>query len=229
MKKLRRVPRFDLLEVVLVVALVSTAAWKAGRTGAHQVSLEARPLEQKYGPAHNSEHEEEWIIRDFFNDRHGGYFVDVGANHYRHYSNTYYLDAVLGWSGIAVEPQREFADGYVKNRPRTKFKALFVSDESNEQAKLFVLDKNTLVTSAREEFTSRYGRGVKEVPAITITLNDLSRCRASEVCGFYEHGHRTLGAKGALRFRYRAFQACTGVHRSAARSSAADTRLLCVA
>jgi len=173
MKKVNRLPQLDLLEVVLIVALASTVAWKVGQASADQASLLVRPLQQKFGSAHNSEHAEEWIIRDFFNDRRGGFFVDVGANHYQHYSNTYYLDAVLGWSGIAVEPQREFADGYVKNRPRTKFRPFFVSSASNEQAKLYVLDSNRLVTSAQQEFTSRYGAGVKEVPAITITLDDL--------------------------------------------------------
>jgi hypothetical protein len=34
---------------------------------------------QKYGPNRNSQDEEEWFIRDYFKDRRGGTFVDVGA------------------------------------------------------------------------------------------------------------------------------------------------------
>ncbi len=58
-------------------------------------------------------------------DRHGGTFVDVGANDYKANSKTYYLEKVLGWSGIAVDPQREFAAGYAGHRPHTKFSSFF--------------------------------------------------------------------------------------------------------
>ena len=49
-----------------------------------------------YGPAHETEREEEWMIRDFFKDRRNGFFVDVGANHYRLTSKSYYLETTLG-------------------------------------------------------------------------------------------------------------------------------------
>ena len=65
-----------------------------------------------YGPGHATEREEEWMIRDFFKDRRGGFFVDVGANHYRWTSKTYYLETTLGWSGLAIEPQQQYAADY---------------------------------------------------------------------------------------------------------------------
>src|SRR5687768_18188365 len=51
----------------------------------------------RYGPDHYTEREEEWMIRDYFQDKRGGVFVDVGANHYRSMSKTYYLESRLGW------------------------------------------------------------------------------------------------------------------------------------
>src|SRR5262249_38048392 len=48
----------------------------------------ARYLAAAYGPARYSQFAEEWIIRDFFQDRRNGVFVDVGANHYRDSSTT---------------------------------------------------------------------------------------------------------------------------------------------
>ena len=54
----------------------------------------------------------------------------------------------LNWSGIAVEPLREFEADYRTHRPRTRFLPFFVSDVSNEVAKLYVLEKNTLISSA---------------------------------------------------------------------------------
>ena len=167
--------RFDLVEALLIVVLTAIVGWKVGRAQAAPMIApsEAEPLATKYGPSRNSEHEEEWIVRDFFGERRGGFFVDVGANDYKRGSNTYYLDTVLGWSGIAVEPQRQFEADYVKHRPRTKFRPFFVSDQSNSEAKLYVLAKNSLVSSADPEFTARWGADAKAITAPTITLNDL--------------------------------------------------------
>jgi FkbM family methyltransferase len=148
------------------------AAWGSGQFPASP-SPELQSLASRYGPHRNSEHAEEWIIRDFFRDRPAGTFVDVGANDYRAFSNTYYLEAQLGWSGIAIEPQRQFESGYSKYRPRTKFRSFFVSDASNKQAKLYVQARNKLVTSADHEFNERYGHETEEIVAPTITLDDL--------------------------------------------------------
>jgi FkbM family methyltransferase len=134
---------------------------------------EAERLAATYGPDKSSENAEEWIIRDFFGDLRGGVFVDVGANHYRKFSNTYYLETSLGWSGLAIEPQREFGADYARHRPRTRFVPFFVSDISNREAKMFVSADNTLVTSAVKEFTERWGKEMTAVTAPTITLTDL--------------------------------------------------------
>src|SRR4051812_43759671 len=186
--------RFDLVELSLVVLLVAVAGWIAGRTRsvppvppadtAVDVPSEARALADKYGPARNSEHEEEWVIRDFFGTRRDGVFLDVGANDYKTFSNTYYLETALGWSGIAVEPQRQFAAGYAEFRPRTKFLPFFVSDASNQRAKLYVLSRNPLVTSADKSFTSRYGKDTTELEAPTITLDDLLAAEAVKALDF---------------------------------------------
>src|SRR4026208_1800269 len=72
----------------------------------------ARYLAAAYGPDRYSQFAEEWIIRDFFQDRRGGVFVDVGANHYRDSSTTYSLEKNLGWSGLAIEPLAQFEADY---------------------------------------------------------------------------------------------------------------------
>lgn len=63
----------------------------------------------EYGPSRNSQYAEEWLIRDFFGDQGNGFFVDVGAHDYERFSNTYYLETALGWSGQAIDAQDEFA------------------------------------------------------------------------------------------------------------------------
>jgi FkbM family methyltransferase len=80
---------------------------------------------------------------------------------------------VLNWSGIAVEPLRQFEADYVKFRPRTKFMPFFVSDTSNQLAKLYVLGKNSLISSADRSFTEQTGEKAKAIDVPTITLTDL--------------------------------------------------------
>jgi FkbM family methyltransferase len=169
---------------LLVLATVSAAAaaWYAVRAEREPPATGPAPVQsvyemdffrKRYGPNHHTEREEEWMIRDYFQDRRGGVFVDVGANHYRATSKTYYLETQLGWSGIAIEPQREFAADYAKHRPRTKFLPFFVSDASNETARLYIIRNMSPVASSDGEFVKKFGNPdeVRDVP--TITLNDL--------------------------------------------------------
>jgi len=176
--------RFDLLEIasVSVLTFVAGLSIEAAYSAKHELGFrsvleylttESRALEARFGPDSNSEYQEEWVVRDFFQNKRDGIFVDVGANDYRHFSNTYFLEAQLGWSGLAIDPQREFEIGYTKFRPRTRFRAFFIGEKSNEQAKLYVQRGNSLVTSSEKTFTERYGANVSEVTAPTITLNDL--------------------------------------------------------
>jgi FkbM family methyltransferase len=170
--------RFDLVELAAIALLVGLSVWRLGY-GARQplpyteLGGEAARLKAAYGPDRQSENFEEWIIRDFFRDRRGGFFVDVGANHYKRFSNTYYLEEHLGWSGIAIDPHATFDGDYRRYRPRTRFFPLFVSDKSNETARLYVLDGNPLITSASEDFTRAFGKNVVEMSAPTVALSDL--------------------------------------------------------
>ena len=168
--------KFDIIEVALLVGLASFIAFAFGITRTRWTTAPELPMyAEKYGPERNSMGGEEWLIRDYFQDKRNGVFVDVGANHYKNLNNTYFLEAHLSWSGLAVEPLQEFASEYAKFRPRTKFVPVFVSDVSNEQAKIFVPQGRSVVTSSDRAFAERHGRGfeVKEVSAPTITLNDL--------------------------------------------------------
>ncbi len=157
-----------ILACLLCIGVAGAAARYRYRTKAAPVieypaHPESQALKEKYGPHRNSYSEEEWCIRDFFNDKRDGFFVDVGANDYKVTSNTYSLDTVLNWRGLAIEPQRQFEADYAKFRPRTKFLSFFVSDASNQLAKMHVLKKNSLIASANRSFTEREGEKAKEI------------------------------------------------------------------
>jgi FkbM family methyltransferase len=177
---------------MVVLGAVAWGGWRVGRSTAaplHEApaaapntraaanpvvsASELRAFRERYGPDHFSEREEEWMIRDFFQDRRDGVFVDVGAHHFKSSSKTYYLESKLGWSGLAIEPQVEFGPEYATYRPRTRFLPFFVSDVSNDKAKLYVLKNMRSVASGDGDFVKQFGKPdeVREVP--TITLNDL--------------------------------------------------------
>ena len=164
-----------MLQLMLALVLLVSAAGcsrQPANTGPN-VEPEAEGLKAKYGPSKNSYGPEEWIVRDFFQDKRDGVFLDVGANHYKSTSNTFYLETVLNWSGIAIDALPEFAADYQKFRPRTKFFAFFVSDKSNERAKMYVLEKNKQIGSGEKAFAEQHGDKAKEIDVPTITLNDL--------------------------------------------------------
>jgi FkbM family methyltransferase len=171
--------RFSSLHILYACALCAVLGASIMRYRATATPIqyarhpESQALLDKYGPQKNSYSEEEWSIRDFFKDRRDGFFVDVGANDYRITSNTYYLDTVLNWKGIAVEPQKQFEADYLKYRPRTKFVSFFVSDASNQLAKMYLVNKSSLIASGNRGFTEQVGEKAKEVEVATITLNDL--------------------------------------------------------
>ena len=121
-----------------------------------------------------SQNDEELLIRHYFADRRGGFFLDVGAYHWKEASTTLYLEKHLGWTGIAIDANKEFAEGYAQNRPATKFLSYFVTDHSGGMEKLFLAGP----LSSNVEAHIRSFPGLKdfrppevEVPAIT--LDDL--------------------------------------------------------
>lgn len=184
----RRLPRFDLLEVLLVGGVLFTAWWVVSTVRFQAVPApEAVILRDTYGPDRFSEHAEEWIVRDFFKDRREG-LLDVSANHYRNRSNTYFLERELGWRGIAVDPLTEFAADCEAHRPKTRFRAFFVSDASNERARLWVQSGNTLVSSADPQFTARFVATFEPTPGTCISVPGDSRSARPETDGWSPKG-----------------------------------------
>lgn len=165
--------RFDLVELGLTAVFAAMCAALVMTALPDGLHAEAIELQRAYGPDTNSENEEEWIIRDFFGDRSGGVFVDVGASHHQINSNTYFLEKSLGWSGLAIEPFTHFEAGYLANRPKTEFLPFFVSDVSGTEVKMYTYGENFLGSSSDKGFVERFGENPKEFTAPTITLNDL--------------------------------------------------------
>ncbi len=128
-------------------------------------------LREKYGKKLYSQNDEETFIRDFFKDRRDGFFVDIGASHYKKNSTTYYLEEKLGWQGIAVDALEKFRRGYEEHRPRTRFFSYFVSDHSDDARDFYVVRSNDRLSSGRLDVVDNLGHDT--IPIRTITLDDL--------------------------------------------------------
>jgi len=121
-----------------------------------------------------SQYDEELIIRQYFHDRHGGRFLDVGAAHYMTGSTTYYLERHLDWSGVAVDARAEYGPDYVRYRPKTRFFSYVVTDHSGTTEPFFTLGANYLMSTQSRDWAERFGRDDYQTVLLqTITLNDL--------------------------------------------------------
>jgi FkbM family methyltransferase len=123
-----------------------------------------------------SQNDEELIIRDFFDDRRGGFFVDVGSFHWQEVSTTYFLEKHLGWSGIAIDAQASFAEGYKKYRPRTKFVSYAVTDHSGDTIQLYLTGGTSSLDPEWYKYFAKRDEKRDPPQAVnvpTITLNDL--------------------------------------------------------
>lgn len=56
------------------------------------------------------------VHQNFFKDQRSGVFIDIGAYNGVTFSNSYFFEKELGWTGICIEPVPEIFDQLVKNR-----------------------------------------------------------------------------------------------------------------
>jgi FkbM family methyltransferase len=141
-----------------------------GRESFPEGNAELQRLYERF-TTKQSWHFEEWFIRDYFNDMRAGVFVDVGASHYKNVSNTYTLETRFGWSGIAVDAQEKFREGYEKNRPRTKFFSYYVSDRSTGEKEFYIPQNDAMASGV--SIDPRAGKIQETLSVTEITLNNL--------------------------------------------------------
>jgi len=161
--------RLDFLLLALVVG---------GAVGLAQVTTSCAETERDdiltKGEKLYSQNDEELIIRHFFDDRRDGFFLDVGAYEWKKASTTLYLERHLGWSGIAIDAQEIYAEGYRKNRSRTKFFTYLVTDHSGDVGTLYVAGPLSSVDKDKvKSFPKLKNFQPKPIQVATITLDDL--------------------------------------------------------
>jgi FkbM family methyltransferase len=120
-----------------------------------------------------SQHNEDLILRDFFQGCRTGVFLDVGCASPIDDSNTYYLEKHLGWSGIAVDALPEFAAAWQRKRPSSKFFNYLVSDHSDNLEAFYRSELRGTSSAQKERMKGPGGKDVRfeelRVPTITLT------------------------------------------------------------
>ncbi len=158
--------------VALSLAAIATMA--CARAGNRQRPLpgkvDLRSLQAVYGEALYSQDDEETLIRAFFADRRGGFFLDVGAGDPIQDSTTYFLEKHLGWHGIAVDANADHAGDYRLKRPATRFFAYYAGEKSNLQRGFFVSEDWRFSSGSG---TDPRGGQYRKRTVATIALDDL--------------------------------------------------------
>jgi FkbM family methyltransferase len=72
-------------------------------------------LENKIIMFYSQAGQDQWVI-DVSKNKSGGYFLDLGAYDGVNYSNSFYLEKNLDWSGICVEADPKNFKNLIKNR-----------------------------------------------------------------------------------------------------------------
>ncbi len=151
-----------------------------------------------------SQNAEEWLVRDFFRDRHGGVFLDVGASSYKEHSTTYTLEVALGWSGVAVEPQPQFAADYARFRPRTRFVQAFASDRPGTTT-LYIPNGSTELASADPNYVGSPRLGETSIQVPMLTLDSILRSAGLDRIDFMSMDIENAEPQGLAGFDIRHF------------------------
>ncbi len=115
---------------------------------------------------------EELIVRDFFHDKRGGVFLDVGCATPISNNTTYYLEKHLGWSGIAIDALPEYGPAWEKTRPNAKFFSYAVAETSGETV-TFYRARAPALSSLSEKNIQKWGGQSEPIQVTTITLTKL--------------------------------------------------------
>lgn len=131
-----------------------------------------------------SQFDEEIVIRDFFQDRRDGFFLDVGCSLPRKNSTTFYLEERLGWKGIGVDALPGYAPLWAKVRPNSKFLNFLVIDEVKEQHTFYGADWPGVSSVHKQQVEKMVGDRYDEIQVPSITIDKLLEAAEVEKIDF---------------------------------------------
>jgi len=75
--------------------------------------------------------EDKYIVETFFLNKNNGIFLELGAMDGIQFSNTYYLEKFMGWTGVLIEPTQSLFKKLKINRPNSKCYNYIISETRN--------------------------------------------------------------------------------------------------
>jgi FkbM family methyltransferase len=112
--------------------------------------IDLRVAVLSYSERSYSQEGEDMILRRIFQDRDRGFYVDVGAHHPKHLSNTYYFYQ-KGWTGINIDAMPGSMRLFRKYRPRDINVEAAVANEDAERT--FFIFNGPAVNSFDEQLS----------------------------------------------------------------------------
>lgn len=85
--------------------------------------VQGYPYLQPFAPYYSQCGQDKYVNEVLLHNKRNGIFVDIGAHDGISYSNTYYFEKELGWTGICIEPHPDRFAELEKNRSATCIKA----------------------------------------------------------------------------------------------------------
>lgn len=122
---------------------------------------------------------EDLVLTRMFTLPSTGFYVDIGANHPIIGSNTFRLE-LLGWRGLAIEPNPDLARKYPRVRPRCTIVSCGVGIEGG-QFEYIRFDLNQCNTFDREMAELAKKRGAHELNRTVVEILPLSSILADNV------------------------------------------------
>ena len=127
--------------------------------------------------------QDEYVYDNFFKNKKDGVFVDIGAYDGIVFSNSYFFEKELGWTGFCVEPQEKQYDLLVKNRKCLCIKGC-VADFTGKGLFLDIDGYSTMLSGLVNKYDKKHferiehevrtiGGSKKEVEVDCYLLNDL--------------------------------------------------------
>lgn len=115
-------------------------------------------------------------VLQYYNNKVGGYFIEVGASDGVKYSNTFVLEKNFGWRGICVEPLPEKFKELCKNRPFSICCDSPLYDVSGQVVTFDVAHQDDMLSGINMDIDCHKGTvdsSKHSITLTTITLNEL--------------------------------------------------------
>jgi len=113
--------------------------------------------------------QDEWVIKDIFNYKTNGYFVDLAASDGVHINNTILMERHLEWTGICIEPNPGYTSKLKNNR-----KCIIADDvvDEGEGTVLFRIDNGELGGIVAEDTDNNHKYRSRQLKRATVVKRE---------------------------------------------------------